>query len=61
MHYLLDIASGQIVGLEVIAVDIVEPGLVGFDERAYDDGCGHLAYAHQEELHQRDMHSADTG
>ena len=58
MHHAFDIASGEVVGFEVVAVDVFKPCLVGFYEGAHDYACRHLAYAHEHELHQGDFHAA---
>ena len=61
MDHALHITSGEVVGFEIVACDVLKAGFVGLDQGA-DDYCGrHLSDTHQHELEQRYSHAADSG
>ena len=61
VHHALHITAGKVVSLEIVARNIMEPGLVSLDKSSYDHACRHLAYSHKHKLQQRDLHTAYPG
>ncbi len=52
MHHLLHVASGKIVGFEIIAGHAGQSGLVCLDHGSDYHRCGHFTDTHQHELQQ---------
>ena len=56
MHHIGHVASGQIVGFELVGIEF-QTGLRTLDHRRYDRRGRHLAPAHQDQLQQTDPHA----
>ena len=61
MNYSLHMSSGHIMGFEIVACDLMESSLMGFDEARHDDAGRHIANAHKEELNERYFHARNFG
>ena len=59
MHHALNVTACKIVGFEIVAVHVLEPGFVGLDKSAHYHARRHLAYTHQHQLQKRNSHAAD--
>jgi hypothetical protein len=51
MNHFLEIASGQIVGLEVVAGHVGQTGFMSLNHGLYDFCYGHFTDAHEHQLH----------
>ena len=61
MNHLFYMSTSQIVGLQPIAGDGAQSGLMRLNQTGYNDVGRYVTDAHQEELHQRDVHARDLG
>ena len=57
MYHTLDVTTGQVVGLQSVAMNVGQSGLVGLDQTVDDLRGRHLTDAHQKELNQRDTYA----
>ena len=54
-------SARHVVGFQIVAGDVLQTGLMGFDEAWHDDAGRHVADAHQEKLDERNVHAGDLG
>ena len=48
MYYALHMSTRHVVGFQIVAGDVLQAGLMGFDEAWHDDAGRHVTDAHKE-------------
>ena len=61
VYYALHVAACHVVGLQIVARDGAQAGLVCLDERRDNHPGRHIADAHQEQLYQRNLYARHLG